>query len=323
MQAWIPVWIVVLLTLLAGAAHAEAPRGAATTPRVAATPPRDAATTPRGAETTPRDAATTPHDAATPPRGAETTPREAATTPRGAETAPRDAATTPRDAAAVAAYRAGDLENARTQWLQVLAAEPRIEGDERARVLFDLGNVAYRQGRTLESVGWYTAALRLRPRDADTWANLEHARREAKLEPADRGDFKATLRLLLSTLTPSESRLLALGGLLAWAMALAFEALRGGRAGRWLAIGGAGLALLASAPWLHGAWTHVDRPALVVEQVKALVRSEPRTDAAVVSEAPAGAEVVVVDHLPAWTKIRLADGTEGWVAAAAVFALAR
>lgn len=229
----------------------------------------------------------------------------------------------PRDASAVAAYRAGDLENARAQWTEVLAAEPRIEGDERARVLFDLGNVAYRQGRTLESVGWYTAALRLRPRDGDTWANLEHARREAKLEPADRGDLKATLRRLLGAFTPAEARLLALAGLLTWAGALAFEALRGGRAGRWLAIGGAGFALLFAAPCLHGAWTDVDRPALVVEEGKALVRSEPRTDAAVVSEAPAGSEVEEVDALPGWTKIRLADGAEGWVGTAAVFALAR
>jgi tetratricopeptide (TPR) repeat protein len=228
-----------------------------------------------------------------------------------------------RDAAAIAAYRAGDLAAARQGWTQVLAAEPRSEGDERGRVLFNLGNLAYREGRTLESVGWFSASLRLRPRDADTWANLEHARREAKLEPADRGDLRATLRRLLAASTPAEARLLALVGLLAWAAALAFEALRGGRAGRWLAIGGAGFALLLSGPWLHGVWTHVDQPALVIEDGQALVRSEPRADAAVVAEAQPGAEVEAVDALPGWTKIRVADGTEGWVGAAAVFALSR
>ncbi len=228
-----------------------------------------------------------------------------------------------RDAAAIAAYRAGDFAAARAAWTELLAAEPRIGGDERGRVLYDLGNLAFREGHTLEAVGWYSASLRLRPRDADTWANLEHARREAKLEPADRGDFRATLRRLVGAFTPGESRLLALFGLLAWAGTLAFEALRGGRAGRWSAIGGAAVALLFSAPWLHGAWTRVDRPALVVEDAKALVRSEPRTDAAVVAEAPAGDEVEVVDALPGWTKVRVADGTAGWVGANAVFELAR
>lgn len=227
------------------------------------------------------------------------------------------------DGEAIAMYRAGDMGAARALWTKSLAAEPRLEGDERARILHNLGNLAFREGQVLESVGWYTSSLRLRPRDADTWANLEHARREAKLEPADRGDLRATLRRLLGAFTREESRLLALGGLLAWAATLAFEALRGGRAGRWLALGGAAFALLCASPWLHALAAHVDRPALVVEEGKALVRSEPRVDAAVVAEAPAGSEVEEIDALPGWTKIRAADGAEGWVVADSTFALAR
>ncbi|MCY2961131.1 MAG: SH3 domain-containing protein [Planctomycetota bacterium] len=228
-----------------------------------------------------------------------------------------------RDAEAIAAYRAGDLARARESWTRVLAAEPRVAGDERARILHNLGNLAFREGRVLESVGWFSASLRLRPRDADTWSNLEHARREAKLDPADRGDLGATLRRLLSAFTPSEARLLALGGLCAWAAALAFEALRGGRTARWFALGGAAFALLLASPWVHGVVTRVDRPALVVEEGKALVRSEPRTEAAVVAEAAAGSEVEEVDALPGWSKIRTAEGLEGWVAATSTFGLAR
>ncbi len=101
------------------------------------------------------------------------------------------------DAEAVAAYRAGDLDTARSLWLELLEAEPRVvRGAERGRVLFNLGNLALRAQADLEAVGWYTASLRLRPRDADTWANLEFARLGTGLEPADRGDLKDTLARL-------------------------------------------------------------------------------------------------------------------------------
>jgi len=229
----------------------------------------------------------------------------------------------PRDAAAVAAYRGGDLVRARAEWTDLLASQHGLEGRERARILYDLGNVAFRQGHPLEAVGWYTSSLRLRPRDADTWANLEHARREAELPPADRGDLHATLYRLLGAFTSGEARLLALAGLLAWATTLVLEALRGGRALRWMARGGALLALLMASPWLYGVGTRSAHPHIVVEEGHAIVRSEPRADAAVVAEVTAGEEVEALDTLPAWVKVRAPDGTEGWVGAGSVFALER
>ena len=228
-----------------------------------------------------------------------------------------------RDAAAVAAYRAGDLAAARAGFVAALDAEPRPAGPERARLLANLGNVAFREGAVLESVGWYTASLRLRPRHGDTWANLEHARRKAGLEPADRGDLRATVERLLGAFTPGEARWLALVGIAGLAAALLFEALRGGRIGRWTAAGGAGFALLLSSPSLHGAWTSRDAPALVVTEGSARVRSEPRADAAVVAEVPAGAEVEVTDALPGWVKIDAGEGNSGWVGQRDVFRLDR
>jgi len=229
----------------------------------------------------------------------------------------------PPDVGAISAYRAGDLAAARAEWTTLLDAEPRLAGPERARILANLGNVAFREGKVLESVGWFTSSIRLRPRDADTWANLEHARRVAKLEPADRGDLGATVQRVLGAFTPSESRLLALVGLIGLGAGLAYEALRGGRTGRWLALGGSAFALLTAAPWIHDVSTRSDSPGLVVEEGQALVRSEPRTDAAVLAEAAAGDDVDMLDSLPGWTKVRISDGNEGWVETGEVFALER
>jgi hypothetical protein len=121
------------------------------------------------------------------------------------------------DQAAVDAYRRGDYAGAKSLWIATLetgrdeSGAPLPDG-ERARILYDLGNAAFRAGEPLEAVGWYTASLRLRPRDAETWSNLEHARRTAKLEPADRGDLAATLGRLLTSITHVESQWLALAG---------------------------------------------------------------------------------------------------------------
>jgi hypothetical protein len=228
------------------------------------------------------------------------------------------------DEAAIAAYRAGDLGAARAEWLAVLddpTAAPN--GPERGRILYDLGNVAFRTGKTLEAVGWYTAALQYRPRDGDTWANLEEARSRARLEPADRGDLSGTLHRILRSFTREESRWIAALGLVLLAAALAFEALRGGRAGRWMAIGASCVALLSCAPWVDSVLRARHDPVMVVEAEKATAWSEPREKAAVVAELAGGDEVERVDLLPDWTKVRTSSGVEGWMKTGSVFPLRR
>lgn len=228
------------------------------------------------------------------------------------------------DERAVEAYRRGDLATARTEWLAILddpATSPR--GFERARILYDLGNTAFREGKTLEAVGWYTASLRLRPRDADTWTNLEEARSRAKLEPADRGDLSSTTTRLVRSFTPAEARWLALYGFVVLAGALVFEALRGGRAARWLAWAVAGCVCLALVPCVDQHLRSDDRPMLVIQPDGGALKSEPREQAARSADLAAGLIVEYVDELPDWTKVRLETGLEGWVEANAVFDLVR
>ena len=234
------------------------------------------------------------------------------------------------DRKAVEAYRAGDLDTARTAWLAVIEPEDPQERSappraERARILYDLGNVAFRKGSTLEAVGWYTASLRLRPRDADAWANLEHARSEAKLEPADRGDLSATLTRVLSSFTRAESEWLVILGALLWAGVLAMEAVRGGRLWRRLAWLGAVCVLLSLSPWMYNQ-RFAERDTLISIEPKEQplqVRSEPRADAAVIADVAPGEILERKDALPEWTKVELDSGLEGWVKKSSVFALSR
>ncbi len=220
------------------------------------------------------------------------------------------------DRAAVAAYRKGDLESAREAWERCLA-DPALAGahEERGRVLYDLGNVAYRQKKLLEAVGWYTAALRERPRDADTWANLEQARSEAHLEPEDRGDLLATLERLFTALTPEESRWLALAATLVWGLVLAGEAFFGGRSWAWIARLATLALLVLLVPWQIHSWRGTRDEWLVTSTQPLALASEPRADAAHLGELAPGARVRRLDELPEWDQGRRRGRARGLGAA--------
>jgi len=221
---------------------------------------------------------------------------------------------------AVEAYRAGDPGSAHVLWSAALEAG----GDslDRAGLLYDLGNAAYRLGRPLEAVGWYTAAIRRRPRFADAWANLELVRGEVVLEPADRGELSATLDRLAHGLTLRESEMLVLVLAGLWGAALGYEALRGGAQGRRLALGGTLLVALGCVPWVARLSAERGDPLMVVAPEGARVHSAPQADAAVIALLPAGTRVERDDELVDWVRVaRRPD--PGWVRAKEVFALRR
>jgi len=216
------------------------------------------------------------------------------------------------DVDAVEAYRAGDHAAARARWDELLRTTT-TGGRERGRLLYNAGNAAARGGGWLDAVGYYTEALHETPRDSDLWANLEFARREAGLEPADRGDLAATLGRLLSAWTVEEARWIALGGALFLAAALAFEAVRGGRGGRVSAWVGVSLALLASAPLARHQLAD-DAPRVFVTAEKGLaLRSEPRVDAQVLERAKPGTFRRELDRLSGWVGVETTSGAKGWV----------
>jgi tetratricopeptide (TPR) repeat protein len=218
------------------------------------------------------------------------------------------------------AYRAGDYDTATTLWqdaLSVAEAPP-----ERARLCYNLGNAAYRRGERLEAIGWYVACLRLAPRHARAWANLELARAEEELPPADSGNLEDTLARAVSALTRGEAEWLALAALALLALCLLGEALRGGA---WR---GASLLVLCTlcVALVPLGWhlTRDDgRTLLVVRAGGAPARSEPRPDAKRLFDLAAGAEVRHLDALPGWVKVEGQGRREVWVREDALFDLQR
>ncbi len=241
--------------------------------------------------------------------------------------APLFAATVNRtqvDADATEAYRREDYAGAAANWRQLLETEAEpVAGAERARICYNLGNASARLEEWGDAVGWYTAALRLRPRDADSWANLEHARLEAGLEPADRGDLSSTLRRILGAFTAGESRWLALFGLLPLAICLLGEALRGGRFWRFSSVMAVPLWFLCMMPLLWSLWTATPDPELIIKSGGVSLRAEPRNSATELDRIEAGLVLERRDELPGWIKLRHPDGRDGWIRAGASFSLDR
>lgn len=221
---------------------------------------------------------------------------------------------------ALDAYRSGSHELAHELW------RLELESGERASIgpvaaLYNLGNASFRLRKPLEAAAWYTAALRLAPRDENLWHNLEFVRREAGLEPADRGDLSATARRFASSLTLAEAERAVLALLAALALALAWEALRGGGAARACSLALLALLGLALVPWT---WQlrHAELDTVFVVQPEgAALLSEPRSEATLVSRLAPASEVERTDALPGWWRVRTAEGATGWISDTGAIAL--
>ena len=220
----------------------------------------------------------------------------------------------------VEAYRRGDDAHARAAWQETLGEE--LDELDRARVYYDLGNAHWRAGESLPAIACYTAAVRLDPRHADAWQNLELARAKANLPPADAGDLGATLDRLLTSLRPAEQRALLLGALLLWSLVLVLEVRFGGAGGR-AALACATLVLaLAAVPWAHGLLAPVrNAPMMVISKGSVTLRNEPLEARSPVGELATLEEVERLDELPGWVRVERADGLRGWVRADSLFAL--
>ncbi len=219
----------------------------------------------------------------------------------------------------VDAYRRGQYAEAEAHWHACLARP--LADESLARVTYNLGNAAWRQGNAFEAIGWYTATVKRAPRNADAWHNLELARAQAGLEPEDRGDLGATARRLVELLRPVEARRLAAFGLGLLALVCLVEALRGGRFARMALFPAALIFAVTSIPWLWGL-ARVDRDTLLVIRAPSVaLRSEPRLELDATASVDAGEEVERIDALPGWTRVRSADGERGWLPDDAVFDL--
>jgi len=224
----------------------------------------------------------------------------------------------PQPDAGVEAYRRGDWAAAREAWSAELA-QPELSLGAQARLAYNLGNCAFREGSTARAGAWYEEALVLDPSLGEARTNLDHVRTLLGLQPLDRGDLSGTLAIALDSLRAAQWRwvglVLLLVGAVCWLQASPSRS-------RWWRFASLACFVLVCACLLAGWWrgrSEWPQRAWLVGTGRTELRSEPRDAAAVIGDAAVLQRVEVVDEeLAGWIKLRAGPVT-GWVPSDVVF----
>jgi hypothetical protein len=210
-----------------------------------------------------------------------------------------------------AAYRQGQYDRAVEHYRAVLDA-----GYASAALYHNLGNAYTRLERPGPAIRYYEKARRLRPNDPRLRHNLEQVRRRAGVYPEPLGQSPSgPLGALVQGWSPLVlfgAGLLLLGGGLVAAVRWTRpdRPVPWSRPGVWGPVAG-GLLLVGGA--LGTSYVQsIDRRAVVVAS-EAPVRAVPDPEASSDTTLPEGRMVEMGERRDAWRKVRLADGTTGWV----------
>ena len=208
--------------------------------------------------------------------------------------------------------RFGDAEEA---YRAVARSHP-----DAGRVQVDWGNAALGAQDAGRAVLAYRRALRAMPDDARARGNLAWVRGRMPAwlpRPPSGAGVLDSLLFWRGLLTTAQLHLIAGGAFALGLLAFAGGLLRGHRAVRIVAVS----ALAVWAVAFASAWaSRPDAGAAVVIADGTTLRSADSAGAppALPRPLPAGAEATIVETRGSWVRVRLADGTSGWLASGAV-----
>lgn len=208
------------------------------------------------------------------------------------------------------AYQRGDYAAAATAYNQIVSS-----GSGTAGVYFNLGTAQLKAGQRGSAILSFERALRLDPSDADAAFNLAEAQK-GNIDKIIGATEEAPLIERLGAQVPERAAGLAF--LLAWLIG------HGILLARWfwrrssVVLGWAGGAALAAALLLGplfalGAWERSHSPYAIVVTQMAPVREGPAKDFKATFEIHEGLKVRVLRNENGFVRIRLPNGTEGWV----------
>ncbi|MDZ4829154.1 MAG: hypothetical protein SGJ09_03025 [Phycisphaerae bacterium] len=214
----------------------------------------------------------------------------------------------------------GKPEDARAAFAESAALFRRVtqEGADNADLHFNLGNASVQSGELGRGIASYLRAQRLAPHDSALNANLATARSDVrtKLSGTVEGPFGSSIAWW--RIVSERSR--AIVSIVAW---IGFWSLVAPSvAGRKLPaslrmVRGAALtvAILVGASVAADRWLAVARPIGVITVDGVVLRKGngegfgPQVEEALTN----GVEFGVLERRPQWLRVRLSDGTEGWI----------
>lgn len=215
----------------------------------------------------------------------------------------------------VSAYADGNWEDAARAWSAIEAL-----GLSSPELCCNLGDAYFRQERIGDAILYYSRALKLDPSYGDARFNLEFARSltQDRIDSVPEFFLKGWMRKLCWCL-PSDAWAWISVVLLAAVLALVliFLLSRSSGARKWGFFGGAAALVLMVLALSFAAWQKRDfmrADDAVVTRPVVSVRSAPSgsdtKDLFILHE---GTELELLDSVGDWSKVRLADGREGWL----------
>ena len=218
--------------------------------------------------------------------------------------------------AATEAYNAGDYQKAIDSYLEILD-----NGQHSASLYYNLGNTYYKLNQIAPSIYYYEKALLLKPNDPEIKNNLSYARNMTldAIDTLPETGLSKIYATFIGALSFDQWAYVAVVFIILFVLLyIAFYNFRYASRKRtafvislislFLSIGAALFAYLQYDAFMS------DEPAIVfAEEVS--VKSEPNKKSQELFALHEGTKVNILDQLNGWKRIRIADGTTGWIPA--------
>ncbi len=215
---------------------------------------------------------------------------------------------------ATEAYNAGEYQTAVDSYLEILD-----NGQHSPELYYNLGNAYYKLNQIAPSIYYYEKALLLKPNDSEIKNNLSYARNMTldAIETMPETGFAKIYNNLLGFLSFDQWGYVAVVFVFLFVLLyIAFYYFRYSsrkRSAFVLSIVSLFIAIVSLVfAYVEYNAFKADRPAIVFAQ-EVSVKAEPNNTSQEAFALHEGTKVIILDALNEWKKIRIADGTMGWI----------
>lgn len=215
---------------------------------------------------------------------------------------------------ATEAYNGGEYQEAVDNYLEILE-----NGQHSAELYYNLGNTYYKLNQIAPSIYYYEKALLLKPNDREVKNNLSYAR-NMTLDAIDEMPQTGLSKIydsVIGLLSYDQWSYVAVVFMLLFVLLyIAFYYFRYASRKRTAFVTSMVSLIFAIVAFVF-AYTQyntfqTDRPAIVFAE-ETSVKAEPNKKSQEAFALHEGTKVNVLDQLNDWQKIRIADGTTGWI----------
>ncbi|MBA22239.1 MAG: ion channel protein [Flavobacteriales bacterium] len=212
------------------------------------------------------------------------------------------------------AYNLGDYDEAVTQYHEVLKA-----GFHSSELYFNLANAYYRLGVVGESIFYFEKAKQLDPKNKEILTNLSFAQNMTldAIEVLPESIFSQIINRILSWFTMTQWAKILIS--FAWLLALLFVLYLWNTKGVWKRVYFSSFWILTlvfisifTLTYLRNIELESELSGIVFES-KINIWGEPNDRSEILFVLHEGTKVEVLDELAQWKKIKIANGSEGWI----------